>query len=107
MTEIFEKFEVNRDPKWPILTRLVGASLIVHLVFLWLILYVPAFRDTINIAALIANTRFVDKDYVATQIGDDVQIVNIEKFRYPDGYFAMDQIGAQAPAAVNPAHDPF
>ncbi len=81
-------------------------SLIVHLAFLWLVLYVPAFRDTLNIAALIANTRFVDKDYVATQIGDDVQIVNIEKFRYPDGYFAIDQVGTEAQIA-NPANDPF
>lgn len=106
MSELFEKFEVNRDPKWPIISRLVGASLIVHLGLLWLVLYVPAFRDTLNIASLIANTKFVDEDYVATQIGDDVQIVNIEKFRYPDGYFAIDQIGTDGLTA-QAANDPF
>ena len=73
--DLFEKFEVNRDPRWQVLTKLVGASLILHLVFVWAAIYVPAFRDTLNIAALIANTKFVDKDYNATQIGDDVQLV--------------------------------
>lgn len=105
MAELFDNFEVNRDPKWPVLSRLVGASLLVHLALLWLVIYVPAVRDTVNIAALIANTRFVDKDYVATQISDDVQIVELEKFRYPDGYFAVEgQTGSELIAAAN---DPF
>ena len=106
MTEIFENFEVNRDPKWPVITRLVGISLIVHVTFLWLVLYVPAFRDTLNIAAMIANTQFVDQDYTATQIGDEVQIVQLEKFRYPDGYFAVDQPGIPGVTA-SAANDPF
>src|SRR4051794_7452416 len=90
--DLFEKFEVNRDPRWQFLTKLVGASLVLHLVFVWAAIYVPAFRDTLNIAALIANTRFVDKDYKATQIGDDVQVVQLsDKFRYPEGYFAFEQ----------------
>jgi hypothetical protein len=105
MAELFDNFEVNRDPKWPIISRLVGASALLHLALLWLVIYVPAVRDTVNIAALIASTRFVDEDYVATQIGDDVQIVELEKFRYPDGYFAMDaQAGSGLVAAAN---DPF
>lgn len=106
MTELFENFEINRDPKWPLLTKLVGGSLVVHLVFVWMMLYVPAFRDTLNVAALIANTTFVDQDYVATQIGDEVQIVDIEKFRYPDGYFALESQGFNNPA-VAAANDPF
>jgi len=105
MAELFDNFEVNRDPKWPIISRLVGASALLHLALLWLVIYVPAVRDTVNIAALIASTRFVDEDYVATQLGDDVQIVELEKFRYPDGYFAMDaQAGSGLVAAAN---DPF
>ena len=90
--ELFEKFEVNRDPRWHVLTKLVGASLVLHLVFVWAAIYVPAFRDTLNIAALIANTKFVEKDYNATQIGDDVQVVQLsDKFHYPEGYFAFEQ----------------
>jgi len=106
MAELFEKFEVNRDPRWQILTKLVVASLAVHFGLLWAVIYVPALRDTVNIAALIASTKFVDKDYQATQIGDDVQIVKLDKFRYPDGYFALEaQIEGQVPG--QPAVDPF
>jgi hypothetical protein len=108
MSELFEKFEVNRDPRWPVLTKLIGASLAVHLVLLWMVIYIPAVRDTLNIAALIASTKFVDKDYEATQIGDDVRLVQLnEKFRYPEGYFALEaQIEGQLPG--QPAGpDPF
>lgn len=111
MTELFENFEVNRVSRWAVLLRLVGASLVVHLVFVWLVLYVPAFRDTLNIAAIIANTKFVEKDYIGTQIGGDVEIVQLtsEKFRYPDGYFALEaQIDGSLPAQALPgAADQF
>lgn len=108
MTDLFEKFEVNRDPRWPVLTKLVGASLVLHLTLLWMVIYIPAVRDTVNIAALIASTKFVDKEYEATQIGEDVRLVQLnEKFRYPEGYFALEaQIDGQLPA--QPAGpDPF
>lgn len=90
------------------LTRLIGASVVLHLVLMWLVVYVPALRDGLNIAALIANTRFVDKAYDRTQIRDDVQLVQIsDKFRYPDGYFALaaQTNGQLPPQAV--ANDPF
>lgn len=107
MSELFEKFEVNRDPRWKVLTRLLVGSLVLHLVLLWTAVYVPTVRDTLNIAALVASTKFVDKPYEATQIADDVQVV--ELFRYPDGYFTPDgQVAAELPpAAVPGAADPF
>ena len=106
--ELFDRFEVNREPRWHVLTKLVGASLVLHLAFVWMVIYVPAFRDTLNIAALIASTKWVDKDYEATQIGDDVQLVQLsEKFRYPDGYFAQEsQLAGQVPGQPAVA-DPF
>src|ERR1700754_246304 len=113
MTELFENFEVNRSSRAAVLLKLIGASLVLHLALVWLVTYVPAFRDTLNIAALIAGTKFVEKDYVGTQIGDDVQIVQLsnEKFRYPDGYFALEaQIDGKLPgqaAAAAAAADPF
>ena len=110
MTELFENFEVNRDSRWAvILSRLIGASLVLHLVLIALVMYVPAVRDTLNIAAIIAGTEWVDKDYVATQIGDDVQIVKLdEKFRYPDGYFALEsQINSEVAAQQQTANAAF
>src|SRR5688572_16643680 len=106
MTEIFENFEVNRDYRVTMLVRLLVASLVIHLGLLWLVIYVPAVRDTVNIASLIANTEFVDRDYVATQFGDDVQIVELEKFRYPEGYWATEGQDTSNPA-VAAANDPF
>lgn len=108
MTELFEKFEVNRDPRWKVvLTRLLGGSLILHLALVWMVIYVPSVRDTLNIAALVASTKFVDKDYEATQIRNDVQVVQL--FRYPEGYFTVGgQVSAELPpAAVPGVIDPF
>ena len=107
--ELFERFEVNRAPRWQVLTKLVGASLVLHLVFVWMVIYVPAFRDTLNIAAIIASTKFVDKDYEATQIRDDVQLVQLsDKFRYPEGYFQFEsQLAAGQVPGQTPTPDPF
>ena len=111
MTELFENFEVNRDSRWAVvLMRLVGASLVLHLVLVWLVIYVPAIRDTVNIAAIVAGTKFVDKDYVATQIGEDVELVQLttEKFHYPEGYFALEaQLDGELPSQAGAAADPF
>ncbi len=99
MAQLFEKFEVNSDPRWKFLMQLVGASLILHLVLLWMAVYVPALRDTLNIVALVAGSKFVDKPYDATQIADNVQLVQVgEKFRYPDGYFQPGgRLGVELP----------
>lgn len=104
--ELFEKFEVNRDPRWKVLTRLLVGSLVLHLVLLWMAVYVPTVRDTLNIAALVANTKFVDKPYEATQITDNVQVVQL--FRYPDGYFTPEGlVAAEMPPAAVAAPVPF
>jgi hypothetical protein len=104
MASLFEDFEVNHTPFWPRIGGLLGGSLGVHMVAMAAILYVPAFRDALNIAFLFSGAEFVSRDYTRTTIGDDVQIVDLAggKFRYPDGYFAPE--GAQ-PAAEQ--RDPF
>lgn len=110
MAELFKNIEVNREPRWNVLMRLTGVSLIVHLVLLYAVIYVPALRDTLNIASIIANTIIVEKPYDRTEIGDEVQLVELtsEKFRYPDGYFATEaQLAAAQANAIATQFDPF
>ena len=107
MAELFANIEVNRDSRWNVLARLIGASLFVHLALVWAVIYIPALRDTFEIANLIASTTFVEKAYDRTEIGDDVSFVGVEKFRYPDGYFAMDSQLSAAAGASSFATDPF
>lgn len=111
MASLFEDFGIKHAPFWPRIGRLLGASLGVHTVAMALILYVPAFRDALNIAFLFSGAEFVSRDYTRTTIGDDVQILDLAsgKFRYPDGYFAPEsaQLAAQnvpfAPTIVSQA----
>lgn len=92
MTELFADSQINREPRWPILLRLISASLVLHVATLASLVYVPGLRDAFNIAALLANTGYVDRPYSKTEIGEDVQMLNLarDKFRYPPGYFATE-----------------
>ena len=90
MPQLFERFEVDRDPRWPILLRLVAVSLALHVSAIACMVFVAPVREAFNIAALFSNTSFVDKSYQQTEIGGDVQILQLAKFHYPEGYFAMD-----------------
>jgi hypothetical protein len=92
MAELFANAEINREPRWQILSKLAAASLALHAVVLASLIYVPAVRDTFNLAALLSDTGYVDKAYNKTEIGEDVQLLQLPaaKFRYPDGYFATE-----------------
>jgi hypothetical protein len=92
MAELFANFEVNREPRWPIISKLLAGSLAFHVLMSVIVLFVPGVRDAFNLATLIAGTRFVDKPYERTEIADDVQWVEMasNKFHYPEGYFAME-----------------
>lgn len=92
MARLFANFEVNKEPRWPIILKMLAASLAVHLLAVASVMYIPGVRDAFNLASLIADTKFVDKPYDRTEIGDDVQFVDLsgDKFHYPEGYFAVE-----------------
>src|SRR5258705_9043555 len=89
---LFERFEVNPQPFWPIISRLLVGSIILHAVLAAAIILIPPVRDALSIAVMFRGAGFVDRPYTKTQIENEGDIVDItlERFRYPDGYFAMD-----------------
>ena len=92
MSELFANFEINREPRWPLILKLLAGSLVLHSLTAASVVFIPGVRDAFNLASLIADTRFVEKDYARTEIGDDVQWVEMasNKFHYPEGYFAPE-----------------
>ncbi len=111
MPELFEKFEVDREARWPMMLRLAGGSIVLHAIMLAVAFYVPAVRNALNLASTFSDSRTVDKDYKKTSIEDRAQILNLPKFQYPEGYFQpvsatlipdplAPQIIAQAPPVV-------
>lgn len=93
--ELFDRFEINREPFWPRISWLVAGSGVWHLVLLACVILIPSVRDALSLAALFQGAGFVDKAYKKTQIADEGDLSEItgEKFRYPDGYFLIDQQG--------------
>jgi hypothetical protein len=96
VTELFENFEINREPVWPVLLRLTAASLVLHTALVASAIYVPGVRNALNIAYIFSDARYVDEDYTRTVVGERAQVIDLahEKFRYPEGYFAT---GAEMP----------
>ena|SRR3989440_5312837 len=97
---LFENFEVNRKPIWPKFKWLIAQSAAWHALVITCVLLIPPVRNALSIALILSGGRFVDKPYNKTEIGDDADFteLTLEKFHYPEGYFAMDQQGMPNPA---------
>jgi hypothetical protein len=105
MREIFQNFEVNSEPRWKLVITLLLASLAFHATVVASVLFIPGIRDSINIVGLLSKTRYVDRAYTKTEIGEDVRLVELaNKFHYPEGYFATDALNN---GASQPGVDPF
>jgi hypothetical protein len=110
MNELFQHFEINRQSRWPVLSRLTAVSILFHATILATVLYVPGVRDSFNIAVLMSRTHYVDRAYTKTEIGEDIHMVDVgEKFQYPAGYFATEnpEVAAAAAAPVTKFPDPW
>ena len=96
---LFKHFEVNADPFWPKVSRLIGGSAILHLIMIACVVFIPSVRDALSIASIFSEGSIVDRPYTKTQIENEGDITEIttEKFHYPEGYFAMDQMPLPTP----------
>ena len=106
---IFENFEVNPEPFWPRIMRLLGGSVALHLVLIACVVFIPPVRDALSIAAMFSGAGFVDRAYNKTKIENEGDIVEIttDKFHYPEGYFAMDPQAIPSPSPPPPVAPAF
>jgi hypothetical protein len=91
VAELFEKIEVNREPRWPVLSKLVAGSLVVHTLFVIGVIYIPTVRDAFSMVAAFSDVGYVDREYQKTKIGDRAIMLALKdgKFTYPPGYFEV------------------
>jgi len=96
---LFDDFEVNHQPFWPVVGKLLAGSLAFHCVVVAAVVFIPPVRDALSIALVFSGGRFVDRPYNKTQIEDNAELLAMtaDRFRYPDGYWLIDQGGVPLP----------
>lgn len=95
MSQLFERFEINRAPRWPLMSRLVALSVVVHGLFLVGVVYVPTLRSLLYVASAVSGIKFVSEDYDPTLIGQRATIVKLEPHEplfYPPDYFGAPEV---------------
>jgi|SRR5437773_4329878 len=104
---LFDDFEVNREPFWPRINRLLGGSIILHIIVVACVVFIPPVRDALSIAAMFSDAGFVDRGYSKTHIANDAELLTMttDQFRYPEGYWLIDQ-GIEIPPLATPTPTP-
>jgi hypothetical protein len=112
MAELFDRIEINRAPRWPLLSRLLALSVVVHGLFLLAVVYVPELRSLLYVAGNMSGIKFVSEDYDRTLIGQRATVIQFaphEKLRYPPDYFgapAVEEAAQLQPTFVQQAAPP-
>ena len=112
MAELFDRFEVNRVPRWPLMTRLVALSVVLHGLFFVAVAYVPTLRSLLHAAGSVAGIEFVSEDYDRTLVGQRATIVKLEpyeKLYYPSDYFGPppgEEASPTDPMLITPTAPP-
>jgi hypothetical protein len=103
MAQLFESFEINRVPRWPLMSRLVALSVVAHGLFFVAVAYVPKLQSLFAVAGSLAGIKVVDQDYDKTLIGQRATLIRVgepyEKLYYPTDYFGAPPL--------DPALDPM
>jgi hypothetical protein len=100
MAELFDRFEVNRAPRWPMMTRLVALSIVLHGLFLVSLAYVPQLSAMARVAGQFAGIKFVSEDYDPTLVGQRATVMHLaphEKLYYPPDYFGAPEVAETSP----------
>ncbi len=96
MAELFADFALDaRAPRGRRMLRTLGGSLVLHALFVLALIYVPAVRDTFQLASALSGLRVVDEAYTQTQVREQITFIKTDKLYYPAGYF--EQTSASAP----------
>lgn len=92
---LFDDFEVNAQPFWPVVGKLLAGSVVLHAALVAAVVFIPPVRDALSIALVFSGGRFIDRPYNRTQIQDgaELETMTADRFRYPDGYWLIDQGG--------------
>ena len=105
--ELFANYELSNSSWKKFIFKLLGGSLIFHVIILLFLIYVPAVRDTFYIALLFSDapTSWVNKDYSKTGIeeGETASILSLpptDQLQYPAGYFNLANGDAPAPDLI-------
>ncbi|MCA1620788.1 MAG: hypothetical protein LC795_16065 [Acidobacteria bacterium] len=112
MSQLFATFEVNRVPRWPLMSRLVALSVVAHGLFIVAVVYVPAMRGLLHLASSMSGIEFVREDYDKTLLGQRATIIQLgphEKLYYPPDYFGAPEVAETTqldPMMVQPAAPP-
>jgi len=107
MAELFENIWVNREPRWPLVSKLLVGSLIFHSSILAAVVYVPAVQNALELAQAFSNAGYVDEDYKRTRIEDRAVMLSLKDgvFTYPPGYF-NSPLTSQAEGMPSPTPTP-
>ncbi|HEX3559808.1 MAG TPA: hypothetical protein VHU19_11430 [Pyrinomonadaceae bacterium] len=100
MAELFDRFEINRVPRWPLLSRLLALSVVLHGLFIVTVAYVPTLRSLLYVAGTVSGFKLVSEDYDPTLIGQRATIVRFaphEKLYYPPDYFGAPEVAETSP----------
>src|SRR5256714_558667 len=100
MSELFDRFEINRAPRWPLVSRLLALSVVLHGVFLVALVYVPQLSSMLHVAGEFAGLKFVSEDYDPTLVGQRATVIQFaphEKLYYPPDYFGAPEVAETSP----------